>query len=106
MGVPQHNSQTPDHSNTPTVFLSLRTKKSMLCLSIVERLKDLNIGYDHPLRQRSSRGSRRKKHNVHPFIVASFNAQSEKGNDMAFKHYEISTCINDNSVDVFLVTET
>ena len=78
----------------------------MLSLSIVELLKDLNIGYDHPRRQRSIRVNGLKKQNVHPFIVASFNAQSEKGNDIAFKHYEISTFIKDNSVDLFFVTET
>ena len=43
---------------------------------------------------------------MHPFIVASFNALSEKGNDMTCKHCEISTFIKDNSVDLFLVTET
>ena len=35
------------------------------------------------------------------FIVASFNAQSVKGNDMACKR-EISTFIKDNGVDLFL----
>ena len=40
--------------------------------------------------------------NVHPFIVASFNAQSVKGNDMACKRCEISTFIQDNCVDLFL----
>ena len=43
---------------------------------------------------------------MHPFIVASLNAQSEKGNDMAYNHYEIPTFIKDNSVDLFFVTET
>ena len=28
---------------------------------------------------------------MHPFIVASFNAQSVKGNDMAYERSEIST---------------
>ena len=36
------------------------------------------------------------------FIVASFNAQSVKGNDMACKRCEISTFIKDNGVDLFL----
>ena len=43
---------------------------------------------------------------LHSFIVASFNAQSVKGNDMAGKHCEISTFIKDNGVDLFFVTET
>ena len=47
-----------------------------------------------------------KKHNLHSFIVASFNAQYVKGNDMACKRCEISTFIKDNGVDLFFVTET
>ena len=47
------------------------------------------------------RKGKRKKHNLHSFIVASFNAQSVKGNDMACKRCEISTFINDNGVDLF-----
>ena len=47
-----------------------------------------------------------KKQNVHPFIVASFNAQSMKGNGVACKRCEISTLIKDNGVDIFFVTET
>ena len=62
--------------------------------------------YHHPRHHRSSRGVKRKKQNLHSFIVASFNAQSVKGNDMACKHCEISTSIKDNGVDLFLVTET
>ena len=80
----------------------LRTKTSLLSLSTVDRLKDLNIGYHLPRRYRSSRGVKRKKHNLHSFIVASFNAQSVKGNDMACKRCEISTFIKDNGVDLFL----
>ena len=64
------------------------------------------IGYHLPRRHRSSRGVRRKKQNLHSFIVASFNAQSVKGNDMACKRCEISTFIKDNGVDLFFVTET
>ena len=60
------------------------------------------IGYHLPRRHRSSRGVKRKKHNLHSFIVASFNAQSVKGNDMACKRCEISTFIKDNGVDLFL----
>ena len=68
--------------------------------------KDLNIGYHLPRRHRSSRGVKRKKQNLHPFNVASFNAQSAKCNDMACKRCEISTFIKDNGVDLFFVTET
>ena len=49
---------------------------------------------------------KRKKQNMHPFIVASFNAQSVKGNDVACKRCEISTFIKDNGVDLLFVTET
>ena len=59
-----------------------------------------------PSRHRSSRGEKRKKRNLHSFIVASFNAQSVKGNDMACKRCEISTFIKGNGVDLFFVTET
>ena len=55
---------------------------------------------------RSNRGVERKKQNVHPIIVASFNAQSVKGNHMACRRCEISTFIKDNGVDLFFVTET
>ena len=106
MDLPQSNSQTPVYSYTRTQLLSLRTKTSLLSLSAVDRLKDLSIGYHLPRRHRSSRGVKRKKQNVHPFIVASFNAQSMKGNDMACKRCEISTSIKDNGVDLFFVAET
>ena len=43
---------------------------------------------------------------MHPFIAASFNAQSVKGNDMACKRFGISTFIEDNGVDLFYVNET
>ena len=91
----------PVCSYTRTELLSLRTKTSLLSLSTVDRLKDLNIGYHLPHRHRSSRGVKRKKQNLHSFIVASFNAQSVKGNDMACKRCEISTFIKDNGVDLF-----
>ena len=64
------------------------------------------MGYHLPRRHRSSRGVKRKKQNVHPFIVASFNAQSMKGSDMACGHCKISTFIKDNGVDLIYVTET
>ena len=54
------------------------------------------------LQVKSNRGVKRKKQNLHSFIVASFNAQSVKDNDMACKRCEISTFIKDNGVDLFL----
>ena len=102
MELPQSNTQTPVYSYTSTELLSLGTKTSLLSLSTVDRLKDFNIGYYLPRRHRSSRGVERKKQNVHPFIFASFNGQSVKGNDMACKRCEISTFIKDNGVDLFL----
>ena len=83
MELPQSNTLLPVCSYTRTELLSLGTKTSLLSLSTVDRLKDLNIGYHPPRRYRSSRGAERKKQNLHSFIVASFNAQSVKGNDMA-----------------------
>ena len=102
MELPQSNTQTPVYSYMCTEILSLRTKISLLSLVTVDRLKDLNIGYHLSRCHRSSRGVRKKKKDLHPFIVASFNAQSVKGNDMACRHCEISTFIKDNCVDLFL----
>ena len=102
MDLPQSNTQTPAYSYTCTELLSVRTKTSLLILSTVNRIKNLNIEYHFPPRHRSSRGVKRKKQNVHPLIVASFNAQSVKGNDMACKHCDMSTFIKDNGVDLFL----
>ena len=96
----------PVCSCTHTELLSLRTKTSLLSLSTVDRIRDLNIRCHLPRRHRSSRGIKRKKQNLHSFIVASFNAQSVKGNDMACKRCGISTFIKDNGVDLFFVTET
>ena len=59
-------------------------------------------GYHLPRRHRSSLRVKRKKKNLHSFIVASINAQSVKGIDMACKRFEISTFIKDNGVDLFL----
>ena len=101
MDLPQSNTQTPDYSYTRTELLYLRTKTSLLSLSTVDRLKDLNIGYHLPRRHRSSRGVESKKQNLHSFIVTSFNAQSDKGSDMACKLCEKSTLIEDNGVDLF-----
>ena len=78
MELAQSNTPTPVYSFTRTELLSIRTKISLLSLSTVDRLKDLNIGYHLPRRHRSSLGVKRKKQNVHPFIVSSFNAQSVK----------------------------
>ena len=47
-----------------------------------------------------------KKQSLHSVIVASFNAQLVKGNDMSCKRCEISMFIKDNGVDLFFVTET
>ena len=106
MELSQSKTQTPVYSYTRTELLSLRTKTSLLSLSTDDRLKDLNIGYHLPCRHRSSRGVKWKKQNLHPFIVASFNAQSLKGNSMAYKRCEISQSIKDNGADFFFVTET
>ena len=106
MELPQSNSQASVYSYTSTEILSLGTKTSLLIPSTVDRLKDLNIGYHLPRRHRSSRGVEMKKQNEHPFIVASFNAQSVKGNDMTCKRCKISTSIKDNGVDLSFVTET
>ena len=86
MELPLSNTQTPVYSYTRTELLSLKTKTSLLSLSTVDRLKDLNIGYLLPRRHRSSRGVKRKKQNLHV-------------NDMACKRCEISTSIKDNGVD-------
>ena len=102
MELPQSNTKIPVYSYTCTELLSLRRKTSLLSLSTVDRLKDLNIGYHLPRRHRSSRDVKRRKQNLHSFIVASFNAQSVKGNDMACKRCEISTSMKDNGVDLFL----
>ena len=106
MVLPQCSTQTLVYSYMRTRLLSLRTKTSLLCLSTVDRLKDLSIGYHLPRHHRSCSGVERKKQNVHSFIVASFNAQSVKGNDMACKRCEISMYINDDGVDLFFLTGT
>ena len=100
MEPPLSNTRISVYSYTRTELLSLTTKTSLLSLSTVDRLKDLNIGYHLPRHHRSSRGVERKKQNLHPFIVASLNAQSVKGNDMACKRCQISTFMEDNGVDL------
>ena len=99
MELPQSTTKTPVYSYTRTELPSLRTKTYLFSLSTVDRLKDLNNGYI-PRRHRSS--VKRKKQNLHSFIVASFNTQSVKDNDMACKRCEISMHIKDNGVDLFL----
>ena len=106
MEVPQSNTLLPVYSYTRTELHSLRTTTSLLSLSTVDRLKDLNIGYHLPRRHRSSRGVKRKKQNLHSFIVDSLNAQSVKVNDISCKRCEVSTFIKDNGVDFLFVTET
>ena len=106
MELTQSNTQIPVYSYTRTELLSLRMKTSLLSLSTVDRFKDLSIGYHLPRRHRSSRGAKRKKQNLQSFIVASINAQSVNGNDMACKRCEKSTSIKDNGIDLFFVTET
>ena len=102
MERPQSNTQTPVYSYTRTELLSLRTKTSLLSLSTVDRLKDANIGNNLPRCHRTSRGVKRKKQNLHSIMVATFNAQSVKGNDVACSRCEISTFIKDNGVHLFL----
>ena len=97
MELPLSITQTPVYSYTRTELLSLRMKTSLLSLST----KDLKIGYHLPRRHRSIQGVKRKKKNLHSFVVASFNAQSVKGNDMACKRCDISTFLEDNGVDLF-----
>ena len=97
----QSNTQTQVYSYTRTELLSLKTKTSMLSLSTVDRLKDLDIEYHLLRRHRSSRDVKMKQ-NLHPFIVASFNAQSVQGNDIACKRCEIPKSMKDNGVDLFL----
>ena len=48
MEPPQSNTQIPVYTYTRTELLSLRTTTSLLSLSTVDRLKDLNIGYHLP----------------------------------------------------------
>ena len=97
-----YHNLTPVYSSMRTELLSLRTKTSLLSLSAVDRLKDLKIGCHLQRRHRSSRGVKRKKQNLHSFIVASFEAQTVKGNDMACERCEKSTFIKDSDVDHFL----
>ena len=102
MDLPESNTQTPVISYTRTELLSLRRNASFFGLSSVDHLKDLNIGYHIPNPHPASRGVKRKKQNTHPFVVASFNPQSVKGNDIVCKRCDISTYIKDNGVDLFL----
>ena len=106
MKLPQSSMQTPVYSYMSTELLLCERKHPYLAFPTVDRLKDLNIVYHLPRCPRSSRGVKRKKQNVHSFIVASFIAQSVKGSVLACNCFEISTFIKDNGVDIFFVTET
>ena len=59
---------------------------------------DLDIGYRLPRRHRSSCGEKGRNK---VFVVASLNAQSVKGNDVACRRCEISTFIIDSGFDLF-----
>ena len=98
MDLPQSNTQI-------LVFSCTRTEPqtSLLSLPTGDCLKDINIGYYLPRRYRLRC---KKKKNGHPFVAASFNEQSVKGNDMASKCNKISTFRKDNDVDLFFDTET
>ena len=70
MELPQSKPLLPVCSCTRTELLSLRTKTSLLSLSTVDRLKDLNIGYHLPRRHRSSRGVKgRDKIFIHSLLL-------------------------------------
>ena len=56
MDLPEINTQTLAISITCTELLSFRTRTFFLWLSTVDRLKDLDIGYYLPRRQRTCRG--------------------------------------------------
>ena len=71
----------------------------------MDRLQDIDIGFNLPRRHGSCRGVKWKKQYLHSFIVASINAQSVKDNDMACMRCEISTFIKDYGVDLFFLTE-
>ena len=100
------HASTVTNSPPSTRIALLRSSSGVCGNSTTTTIKDLNIGRYLQSRHRSSRGVERKKQNVHPFIVASFNAQSGNGNYMACKRCEISTFIEYNGVDLFSVTET
>ena len=106
MELPQSNTQTPVYSYTCTELLSIRRRHPCLAipLSIASWILTLDIIFHAVIVQVEVK--KRKKQNLHSLIVASFNAQSVKANDMACKRYEISTFITDNGVDLFFVTET
>ena len=96
--------QEKDATDTE-VGIDFQTKENEPSPSVALLCAGLLRGGMVSRRHRSNRGVKRKKQNVHPFIVASFNAQSVKGNNMSCKR-EISTFIKDNGVYLFSVTET
>ena len=81
-------------------------KTSLLSLFTVDRLKDIYIGYHLLRHHRSILVVKRKKENAHPFIDASFNSMLLNGNDVACIRCEMFKYINDDGIDLLLVTET
>ena len=102
MELQQSYNQTPVYSYSSTELLPIKTKTSMLSISSVDRLKDLNIGCRLPRRHRSNRGVNRKKPDVLTFIAASFNAHSMNGCEMDHIRCKTSTFIKDKGVDHIL----
>ena len=105
MDLRQSNIQTLVISYTRTELLPLGTNAPLLSLSTFDHLNDFIAGCSLPLRHRPCSGAKRKKQNMRPFFIPSFNTQSVRGNDMAGKHCEISTYIRDNGIDLFFVSE-
>ena len=62
-------TQTPVYSYTRTELLSLGTNTSLISLSAIDRLKDLNTGYHLPRINRTSRCVEMMKPNLHSFIL-------------------------------------
>ena len=66
-------------------------------LSIVDHLSDLNSRH-HPAHRTGSSRCAKRKQNTHPYIVASFNVQSEGGNYLTCNRCEISTYVIANDI--------
>ena len=86
-------TQILGNSSSRTEHRSLRTKTYFHDISTVDRSKDSKIVSHLPRRHRSSRSAKMAIRNMHPLIVASFNARSVKGIDMICKRYETSTLL-------------
>ena len=69
MDLPHSNTETPVFCYTRIELATFRKKTSLLSLSIVDCLKDLNIGCHFPRLHRSSRGVKRNIIFLHPFVV-------------------------------------